>query len=170
MSKWWMPSQSQEIKPMPWLAPAVIDNLTKIVKPHFRVLEHGCGGSTLWFAERVNSVLSFDKKKEWCDIVNAKVNPDRAMVFVGLDDMKSGGFTDKFDLILIDGEPVEDRAMWLRHAPNLVKNGGWVVLDNANRPEYATERAWMQQQAKEYKTFDGNEGGTRYLVTEFYRL
>lgn len=170
MPKWWMPSQSVEIKSMPWLAPNVIAKLDEIVKPYFRILEHGCGGSTLWFAERVNNVLAFDKKREWCDIVNAKVNPEKAMVFVGLDNMHSDSFEDKFDLILIDGEPVTDRAMWLKHAPALVKPGGWVVLDNANRPEYAEERAAMQKQAKCFETFDGNEGGTKYLVTEFYQL
>lgn len=170
MPKWWQPSQSQEIKPMPWLAPAVIQRLEEIVKPHFRVLEHGCGGSTLWFAERAQSVLSFDKKQEWCDIVNSKVNLNKATVFVGMDNIHSENFTNKFDLLLIDGEPVEDRAMWLQHASNLVKNGGWVVLDNANRPEYEVERAQMQKQAKAFETFDGNEEGTRYLVTEFFRL
>lgn len=170
MPKWWQPSQSQEIKPMPWLAPAVIQRLSEIVQPHFRILEHGCGGSTLWFSERAQSVLAFDKKPEWCEVVNQKLDQDKAWVFVGLDSMKAESFQDKFDLLLIDGEPVEDRAMWIENALNIVKAGGWVVLDNANRPEYTEERAWLQKHAKAFETFDGNEAGTRYLVTEFYRL
>lgn len=165
-----MPSQSKEIKPLPWLAPNVIAKLDSIVKPHFRVIEHGCGGSTLWFAERVTSVIAFDKKKEWCDIVNLKLDTSKARVFVGLDEIKSKRMTRSFDLLLIDGEPLQDRAMWLEAAPQLVKAGGWVVLDNANRPDFAEERKALQAKAEHFETFDGNEPGTLYLVTEFYRL
>lgn len=170
LNKWWMPSQSQEIKPFPWLAPNVIAKLESIVKPYFRVIEHGCGGSTLWFAERVTSVIAFDKKKEWCDIVNLKLDTSKARVFVGLDEITPKRIKRSFDLLLIDGEPLQDRAMWLKAAPNLVKAGGWVVLDNANRPDFAEERAALQKTAEHFETFDGNEPGTKYLVTEFYRL
>jgi predicted O-methyltransferase YrrM len=76
----------------------------------------------------------------------------------------------QFDLLLIDGEPVEDRAEWLKAAPTTVKPGGWVVLDNANRPEYEKERKHLQTYAAEFETFNGNEGGTLYLVTEFYKM
>lgn len=169
MLKWWMPSQSQEIKPFPWLAPNVIAKLESIVKPHFRVIEHGCGGSTLWFAERAKEVLSFDGNKQWRDTINQKLNQSKARVFVSLGEMHELE-KDKFDLLLIDGEPLEDRAKWLRAATNLVKPGGWVVLDNANRPDFAEERATLQKIAEHFETFDGNEPGTKYLVTEFYRL
>lgn len=170
MPKWYQPSQSKEIRPIPWLAPKVIDRLEEIIKPHFRIIEHGCGGSTLWFSERATSVLAFDKKKEWCDIVNSKLNLNTARVFVGLDEIKPKRRLGSFDLLLIDGEPLQDRAMWLNAAPELVKPGGWVVLDNANRPDFAEERKALQAKAEHFETFDGNEPGTIYLVTELYRL
>lgn len=169
MPKWYQPSQSKEIRPIPWLAPKVIERLEQIVKPHFRVIEHGCGGSTLWFSERAASVLAFDGNKQWRDTLNQKLDQNKARVFVSLGEMHELE-KDKFDLLLIDGEPLEDRAKWLQAAPHLVKSGGWVVLDNANREQYAAERKHLQEQAAEFETFDGNEPGTRYLVTEFYRL
>jgi hypothetical protein len=52
----------------------------------------------------------------------------------------------------------------------MVKPGGWVVLDNANRPEYAAERAELEKRTVEYQRFNSNEGGTLYLVTEFFRM
>ena len=165
-----MPSQSKEIRHFPWLAPNVIAKLESIVKNHFRVIEHGCGGSTLWFAERVTSVIAFDKKKEWCDSVNKKIDNTRARVFVGLDEVKPKGTLRKFDLLLIDGEPLQDRAMWLNAAPELVKPGGWVVLDNANRPDFAEERKALQDKAEHCETCDGNEPGNLYLLTECYRV
>jgi len=166
-----MPSQSKEIQPFPWLAPNVIKRLEEIVKPHFRVIEHGCGGSTLWFSTRASQTIAFDNKPDWVAIVNEKITDhDRARVFVNTGDIRTETFTDKFDLLLIDGEPLEERGMWLDHATDLVKKGGWVVLDNANRPHFAAAREMLKKIAVSVETFDGNEGGTLYLVTEFYRL
>ncbi len=76
----------------------------------------------------------------------------------------------RYDLLFIDGEPVENRAAWLCGAFALVKPGGVVVLDNANRPEYQKERAFTQANCKSFETVDGNSPGTKYLVTEFYTL
>jgi predicted O-methyltransferase YrrM len=164
--KWWQPSPSKEIKPVPWLAPAVIQHLEGLVQPDWEIIEHGSGGSTLWFAAHCKSVTAFEHNPDWQQIVrdhapeNAKVLSVGALI----------PHFHKFDLLLIDGEPVEKRAEWLKLAPELVKPGGWVVLDNANRPEYAAERAEIEKIAAEYQRFNGNEGGTLYLVTDFYRM
>jgi len=45
-----------------------------------------------------------------------------------------------------------------------------VILDNANRPEYARTREEFQQFADLIETVNGNGGNTLYLVTEFYRM
>jgi len=74
---------------------------------------------------------------------------------------------DMYDLLLIDGEPVEDRGEWIQAAPFIVKPGGWVVLDNANRPEYVAEREWLQGKAS--LVFTSKLQG-KHLVTEFYKL
>ena len=169
MAKWWQATQSVEVQAHPWLAPAVIAKLEEIVKPNFKVLEHGCGGSTLWFAERCKSVIATDGNADWREQINARLDQTKARVFTDLGQLHSEGVTDKFDLILIDGEPVTDRAMWIKESVNLVKPGGWIVLDNCNRPEYAAERLWLQEQVESFETFNGNEPGTLYLVTEFYK-
>jgi hypothetical protein len=167
--KWWQPSPSKEVKPVPWLAPAVIQHLENLVQPDWDIIEHGSGGSTLWFAAHCKHVTAFEDKPEWREIV-AKVAPENAVIH--LDPMadviiRTGT---KVDLLLIDGEPVEQRVVWLKAAPQIVKPGGWVVLDNANRPEYAKERLHLTTYAAEYVVFNGNEGGTLYLVTEFFRM
>lgn len=169
MRKWWEPSGSKGIEAKPWLAPRVIEKLESIIKPTFRVLEHGCGGSTLWFSERVIYVIATDPNQNFRDEINKKLNPTRARVFASLGELHALD-KDKFDLLLIDGDPPTERARWLNSAPYLVKSGGWVVLDNANRPEYSIERVCLQYFAESYETFNCNEGGTLYLVTEFYRL
>jgi predicted O-methyltransferase YrrM len=166
MSKrWYQPSPHNHLPDVPWLAPDVITHLENLIQPDWEIVEHGSGGSTVWFASRCKSVTAFESNAEWQKVVSASL-PDNAKV------LGTGGFAQKLqcDLLLIDGEPVETRADWLRLAPDVVKPGGWVVLDNANRPEYAVERKHLQAYAAEFETFDRNEGGTMYLVTEFYRL
>jgi predicted O-methyltransferase YrrM len=166
MNKWWQPSPSKEIKPIPWLAPNVISHLENLIQPDWEIIEHGSGGSTLWLAERAKSVKSVERDPDWRAVVQSKA-PENVKVY---GETYPADFHKLCDLLLIDGEPVELRADWLESAPQIVKPGGWVVLDNANRPEYAAERHALEQIAAEYIRFDGNEGGTRYLVTDFYRM
>jgi len=170
MSEWWKPSPAGEVPAIPWLAPKVIARLEEIVKPTFHVIEHGCGGSTLWFAERAASVIAFDDNAKWREKINAKLDPARARVFSELGNRFATAIAEKFDLLLIDGEPLEDRIQWIRFAPDIVKPGGWVVLDNANREILTGVRAWLHEQSESVETFNGNEGGTLYLVTEFYKM
>lgn len=165
MSQWWKPSKPDEIKSVPWLSPRAIAYLESILHPDFEVIEHGAGGSTLWFAERCKCVMAFEDKPEWERVVEANVSPRKAVVVSGF----YTGFP--VDLLLIDGEPVEDRAKWIDAAHRIVKPGGWVVLDNANRPEYSKEREGLKRYADLICTFDSNrEAGFLYLVTEFWRV
>lgn len=167
MPDWFAPSRPDEIQPVPWLAPDVVEYLEEIVQPDFKVLEFGAGGSTLWFAERVKQVVSIEHDPDWQRVVQKNLtNGNR--VLSQLNEMDF--FSDRADLLLIDGEPIEERAYWIIGSPTLVKQGGWVVLDNANRPEYAEERETLKRHSKLIKTFDGNtQTGFKYLVTEFWR-
>lgn len=170
--KWWQRSSSNEIQPIPWLSPAAVLRLEEIVRSDWEVLEHGSGGSTLWFAEHCKSVIAIEQNPEWRQAVDDQLDPSKGSVVPSLGDIipSQALLKGKFDLLLIDGEPVGDRAKWLQSATNLVKPGGWVVLDNANRPEYAAERSALQQLATDVETLDANESGTLYLVTDFIHL
>jgi predicted O-methyltransferase YrrM len=164
--KWYQPSPRNKLQPIPWLHPDVIAHLESLIQPDWEIIEHGSGGSTLWFAQRCKSVTAFESDPDWQEIVR-KQAPENAKV------LSVGSFLPSFhhfDMILIDGVPVEKRAEWIRIAPQLVKLGGWVVLDNCNRPEYAREREALQKIAAEVLTINGNEGQTQYLMTEFYRM
>ena len=164
IKKWYHPSKPGELQAIPWLAPKVIAYLEKLMQPDWEIIEHGSGGSTLWFAERCKCVLAFEDNDKWARVVERNVSARKAAVVSGF----YTGFP--VDLLLIDGEPVEHRRRWIQAAPQIVKPGGWVVLDNANRREYAKERKHLQIYAAEVVTFECNEGGTEYLVTEFYKM
>lgn len=172
MAHWWKRKEPGEnLEAIPWLAPRVVARLEEIVQPDFEILEHGSGGSTLWFAERCQHVTAVENNPDWQQIVTMFA-PENVSLYTSMGSIEVSQRLDKglFDLLLIDGEPVEDRAKWITAAQNLVKPGGWVVLDNANRPEYVDEREVLKQIAAHSETHVNNEMGTVYLVTDFYRL
>lgn len=54
----------------PWLAPLAISLLDGYLKPSDVGLETGSGGSTLWFARRVSSLVSVEHNRLWHDRVS----------------------------------------------------------------------------------------------------
>jgi predicted O-methyltransferase YrrM len=149
--------------PYPWLHPAAVEYLEQLLQPDWWVLEHGAGGSTLWLAERVKHLVSVEHDPAWTLKVR-ELAPANVIIVSYLPDFESH----TYDLFFIDGERME-RAACLKAAHLLVKPGGWIVLDNANRPEYAEERAGLKQHAKLEARFDNNIPRSLYFVTEFYK-
>lgn len=160
---WWKPSTPDDLQPIPWLHPSVVSYLDNLIQREWEILEHGSGGSTLWLAERAHRVTSIEVNPQYYDALS-KRTPNNACL------IKSPPFSGEYNLLLIDGDPVEDRAWYLDHARELVVSGGYVVLDNANRPEYTEARYLLKSTITQPVIFDCNESGTKYLVTEIYRL
>src|SRR6266851_3560212 len=50
---------------LPWFTFAAIDFLDEWVKPHHTVFEYGCGGSTVFFAERAQAVVCIEHNDRW---------------------------------------------------------------------------------------------------------
>lgn len=164
LNRWWQNSKPGEVREIPFLAPSVISHLESLIEDGWRILEHGSGGSTLWFSTRCREVIAIENNEEWRNALLERKAPNvRVVPFLPPDFYG-------FDLMLIDGDPLEDRAAYLKNAYDLVKPGGYVVLDNANRPHYENEREWLKKNCESYKTFDCNEPGTKYLMTEFFKL
>lgn len=164
---WYKPSKPQDIKPVPWLHPVVVKFFENILEPHWNVIEHGCGGSTLWLSDKVNSVISFDNNEEWVHKVES-LAPSHVAVYSGYIPRPNSRY---YDLLFIDGQR-ESRVEWILDAHNIVRKGGWVILDNANRPEYKMGRSNLRNQSEFCITFDMNkpELGPKYMVTDFYRM
>jgi predicted O-methyltransferase YrrM len=169
-TKWYQPSPRNKLQPIPWLHPDVIAHLESLIQPDWDILEHGSGGSTLWFAERAKSVTAFESDPDWQAVVKKNAPENVRVVSQGTYRGVVAPDAIEYDLLLIDGVPVGERCQWITDAPTLVRPGGWVVLDNCNRPEYAREREALQKIAAEFVTINGNEGQTMYLMTEFYRM
>ena len=127
----------------PWLVPGSIEFLKAYTaeRPGCRVLEFGGGASTIWFLRQGCSVVCFESKRLWHELIeNATANqeivteeqaarldkrpwqddaPDQLLRWFG---------QDSFDIVLVDGE---DRRGCRERSRPLVKPGGVLVLDNA---------------------------------------
>ncbi len=123
---------------MPWIPFSATTALGHIIRPDWIVREIGAGYSTLWFADRVQSIVSIEHSREWFKLLSAIVaaeklenvdlrHDDRFMRFVREPAEES------LDLLFIDGGP---RTKCLEYGFPKVKPGGYLYLDNWENEEF----------------------------------
>lgn len=59
---------------IPWLVFSSISFLDKWLNKEMRVFEYGSGGSTLYFAQRVQQVISIDHNSEWYEFAKKAIH------------------------------------------------------------------------------------------------
>lgn len=132
------------VKNTPWLVPDAINYLRLICAQMidrgggFKVIETGSGGSTLFFAEYADQLLSFVHSRKWFNIVDkALEHYDRTLIELRFDpDYPREGLRhidNDYDIALIDGR---GRVKSIASVVSRIKKGGWLILDNAERPRY----------------------------------
>lgn len=127
------------------------------------VFEWGAGGSTLFLAERVRSVVSVEHDREWIANVVRKIHetgginnvslftcePEEITTRVPNYGSSDSRYSEKtffnyvskiddypdedFDVVIVDGRARNHR---IRHAIRKVRVGGYLILDNSEREEY----------------------------------
>jgi hypothetical protein len=152
MTNWYQPIKPVNIQPRPWLSDDAITYFESILTPDMVVCEFGGGGSTLWMAERVSKVYTCEPDTDWRREIAKHIKPKWTTAPV------------ECDLLFIDGEPVHERGEWLLLAHQAARQ--WVVLDNANRPEYADEREAL---SASFELVFTSRQQAMHLVTEFWR-
>ena len=160
---WYSRSSPEQIRPVPWLSSGAIQELEKRLRSFMTVMEHGGGGSTLWLAERVKTVITYETDSDWARVLKGAAPPN---VIIRQEFFWNG--SEKADLLIVDGEPVETRSSWLLDASDILNNGGYLVLDNYNRPEYERERNGLWDMF--VREAEVNSPVGMYLNTEFWRL
>ena len=133
---------------LPWITPKSIDRLDKIMKPHFSVLEFGCGGSTLFFSNRVDFVMSYETNTDWAEkvqnIIKQKLQPGQKQNAVISCYIHKQNLIHKlsrlasvfkiapgFDVIFIDSAwKVVDRDVILKICSDMFPQPKILVLDN----------------------------------------
>lgn len=144
MSKW--PVRSQQETPdvtgrpdEPWWARAAISLMEKELHKNMDVAEWGSGASTLWLARRCGSLISVDNNPGYYNLVNAELRREGfdkvryCAVLRPLNHLYWSCVQGSYDVIIVDGRM---RVACCLQAIKILKPGGLLLLDNAERPRY----------------------------------
>lgn len=143
--------------PLPWFTYPAISFLENRVKSEMRVFEYGSGNSTLWWGDRVSSVVSCEHDSHWYDLMKSKIPSKVEYIYR---ELASGGeysraivaYEDAFDIVVIDGR---DRVNCARNALRSLVRNGVIVWDNSERPEYRDGHAYLTQNGFDRLDFYG---------------
>ena len=165
---------------VPWITFEARLFLESVLDNRFTVFEYGAGGSTLFFSERVNRVISVEHDPNWfyrvkdalakreinnCDLLfippeytaqfNVNIDDPEAYCsssesYRGYNFYRYASYIDLFpneffDFIAIDGRA---RPSCILHARSKVKIGGYLMLDNSERPHYQRAKGLLSDWEK----------------------
>ena len=159
--------------PLPWVTYGFIDFISNRLNSTMDIFEYGSGNSTLWYAKKVNSVVSVENDKHWYNKIkesmpkNVNINY-KEFVNDGEYSKFSNTVDRKFDIIIVDGQ---DRVNCIKNAINAIKEGGVVVLDDSEREYYKDGIAFLLYQGFKRIDFWGISPGLFYKknTTIFYK-
>lgn len=125
-------------RPLPYITYSAIEFLARRIRPEMSVFEYGAGASTLWWADRVASVVSCEHNADWHQNMLARIPPNVTMIYRPLE---YGGayskaitqYQNRFDIVSIDGR---DRVNCARNCLDALRADGVVLWDNSDRKAY----------------------------------
>jgi glycosyltransferase involved in cell wall biosynthesis/SAM-dependent methyltransferase len=144
---------NRENKPIPWYTYPAIEFIEDKIESNFKVFEFGSGNSTLWWAEKVNEVISIESDGSWFNLINQQM-PSNVQLHLESDEQKYADFISQypdryFDLIVIDGA---NRNSCLNNSLNKLKDDGWLIFDNTDDHRY--DRSLKILASNGYKRID----------------
>jgi SAM-dependent methyltransferase len=140
---WWLARRG--ITPeRPWIVPAAIGWLRRRIRRGWKVLELGAGRSTPWLARRAGSVLSLEDNPHWHEVTAERLREEKLEVDLRLTPVEEfprevAALDDRsFDLVVVDflEAPEVSRLDALKPAMRKVRPGGYLLLDDSDRPAY----------------------------------
>jgi hypothetical protein len=119
----------------PWLCYSSIFLLNKLIKPDWKVIEFGSGLSTIYFAKRVQTIVSIEHSEEWSNRVRRLIK-DVGARNVRLDFRSWKDYEDcsewadgHFDFCLVDGIK---RLACVKSVIAKIRYGGFIYLDDSD--------------------------------------
>lgn len=166
-----------------WVTYGAQEFLGQIITGDFRLLEYGSGGSTVFYSVRCREVICVEHNPYWLDLVSTELERReirnctlRYLPPTLSDDTSHDYFRsltepdvsfsdyvqsiadypdDHFDLVSADGR---SRVACVREAYSKVKDGGWILLDNSDRPDYFEASLFMRDKDATQTDFFGLVG------------
>lgn len=153
---------------VPYMPASVIEWLEKHLSKEMNVFEWGSGGSTIFIAERAKSIVSIEYGQRWYyrllfhlkikrinNCVLKLILPEHSGEEIYRSQGKYGNLyfekfvksidtypDGSFDMVIVDGRC---RSQCILHARSKVKKGGYLIVDDADRPEYISSIASLTE-------------------------
>jgi precorrin-6B methylase 2 len=160
-------------EPLPWITYPAIEFLEIRLRKTLDVFEFGAGNSTLYYASRVRSVTSVEHDSDWHKIIGEAIPSNvtlmfRELVYGGEYAKSVLGAGRCYDIIVIDGR---DRVNCVKNAVQMLKQGGVIILDDSQRPNYSSAKEHLCKLGFRNIEFWGISPGyvNRMCTTIFYR-
>ena len=139
------PTDMLQLMNEPWFTYSAVEFLDEQLKPERKLFEWGMGASTIWFASRVEFLVSVEDDQKWFEAVREKlkaldlidrcslnlVRPaaegDQWLFYASI----INNWTGPFDIIVIDGPPAS-RPLCAKLALEKIAPRGAIILDNSD--------------------------------------
>ena len=142
--------------PYPWITPETIHFLDQHLRPGDKILEHGAGGSTLFFAKHGCKVYSIETDTNWIKAIKESehfredlIDIHRATVIEDIPGTVAALPDQEFNWILIDGKG--DRSKVANAAIPKLKKKGLLIFDNYGRISRPKRKGAFSALAKQFK-------------------
>jgi hypothetical protein len=158
---------------IPWVTYSFIDFIKTRLNKQQSVFEYGSGSSTLFYAARVNKVVSVEHDEAWYHKILSSKPANADMIFTKLERggeycKKAAMLAEQFDIIIVDGR---DRVNCCKESVAALSPQGVLVLDDSERGEYNEARVFLKQKGFKELSFSGISPGLFYLkaTSVFYK-
>lgn len=116
----------------PWYTKSFLDELVTWGLRDKVVFEYGAGASTLWWAKKCKQVFGVESNSEYVNAINDHLGGPAIKHETIKDTYIKDVFYCKvqYDIIIIDGEPIQWRDDCVKPALDCLKPGGKLIIDN----------------------------------------
>jgi predicted O-methyltransferase YrrM len=158
-----LPERKQVSINEPWLMPEVIQWLEAILRRDTVMLETGAGGSTVWLAQRVGHLITYENNFAWAGRVRHRLEQSKTDGFRCPVDLRfveaypTAGLTmlPPLDVAMIDGR---GRVRSVIDALPCIKSGGWLILDDSDRERYVEALRLAREASTVQIVFNDSDG------------
>ncbi len=133
--------------PIPWVTYSFIDFIQQRLTKDIRMLEFGSGNSTLFYAARVGKLYSVEHDLGWYEKTKSIIPQDVTLAHIPLAygdsySKYATNINEPLDIIIVDGR---DRVNCAKESVGALSETGVLVLDDAERAEYAEAISFLQE-------------------------
>lgn len=146
--------------PIPWLTYPLVDFLKERIHSNLKVFEWGSGNSTLWWEQRVKSVVAVEHDRDWFEEISQQLNIKKSIILYkaldyGGNYSKTINGYSEIDIAIVDGR---DRVRCAMNSINSLSDKGIIIWDDTERLYYQEGINYLKSKGFKMLTFSGLKG------------